>query len=376
MVMLPPKWLFILTDLSGNVLGEIMQGADRTVTLPLNRVPTASIRVPLWHYLAGYILDGNCLLKCYRRDQVTGTNTLVFHGPLITAEESGSSEGQVISATATGPFWGLSKRFIGTTVAGWSYATEASPADLGIIARAVLTTTNGEGYSGISLGSLVASTPGFVGPWYMKNVAEAIAELSVGINSFDYEIAPTEPSFPAGGVPQIGVLNIAPVIGQQRPDAIFEYGTARGNVASYNRSVSRENLMNQGIVSVSGFPDGVPAGYTPVLKMNDDASIAAIGLYQDVIPDAGVYDDALRNKLLAAHLQYRSTPRQIVTFTVSSNATPTPFVDYIVGDWIRARAVVRGSVRFDATFRIWGITFKIDQNGNESLDLQLVQEAS
>ena len=375
----PPRWQFILTDLAGNQIGEITNGAERTVSLPLNRIPTAGFRIPLWHPLAGDVLGLNCLLKVYRRDSVTGTNTLVFHGPLLSAEEAATDNQQTVAVTATGPMWRLTKRFIGTSKAGILFGNPGSVeppvaptlVDLGTVAQQILTTVNGSGSTGIGNGTTVASTNGVYGTLWLKNAGEAIAELSSGLNSFDYEVAPQEPSG-GGGVPQIGVLNCIPIIGTTKPDSIFEYGTARGNVVNYNRKRDYENVMNAGFISVAGWPDGTTQD---VLGRTNDTSIGIVGRYEDVVNDAGVIEDGLRYSLLDAHLAARSYAREIVTFSVAQNARPAPFTDYIVGDRIRARAVVRDSVRFDAMFRIWGITFRIDQNGNEALDLQLVQDA-
>jgi hypothetical protein len=367
----PPRWQFILTDLAGNQIGEISQAAERSVTLPLNRIPTATFRIPLWHPLAGNVLGLNCLLKVYRRDIVTGVNQLVFHGLLLSAEESAADNQQTIAVTATGPMWRLTKRFIGTTKAGILFGPTLS--DLGTIAQQILTAANGVWSTGINNGTNVASTNGVYGTVWLKNVGEAIAELSSGLNSFDYEVAPIEPVGTAhANSPYIGVLNTIPLIGSTKPDAIFEYGTARGNVVTYNRRRDFENLLNAGLISVSGWPDGTTQD---VLVRNADSSITAYGRYEDVVNDAGVTDDGLRYALLDANLAARSGAREIVTFSVAQNSRPAPFTDYIVGDTIRGRAVVRGSLRFDAMFRIWGITFKIDQNGNEALDLQLVQDA-
>lgn len=369
----PPSWQFILTDLQGVTLGEITGAKDRTVTLPHLRVPTASFQVPLWHPRAIDILSGDTLLKCYRKDQL-GVNKLVFHGPILSVEENGDTAAQSIAVTATGPLWRLTKRFLGVSKVGFGDGTATALKDLGLIAHDILDTINGVsgGYTGISKGTLAASTNGAVGPWYLKNAAEAIAELSAGINSFDYEVAPTEATNVAQPWPQIGLLNIAPLIGAQKPDAVFEYGTTRANVAAYQRQISRDAMINDAIISVSGWPDG--AGAADLLHSVDATSKANRGLFEDVVNDAGVIDDTLRQKIADEHIKYRKNPREIVTFTPATNARPAPFSDYIVGDWVRARAVVRGIVRFDAMFRIWGMSFKLDQNGNENLDLQLVQE--
>lgn len=364
-------WQFLLTDLSGEVLGEINQGENRQVTLPLNGVPTANFVIPVWHPQATNVLGLDALLKVYRRDVITGINTLVFHGPLLSAEEVGDDNTQTIQAAATGPFWRLSKRFLGQSKAGLQIGTDTAMVDLGTIAQSLLTATNGVGFTGIGNGTTTASTPGVFGPVWLQNVAEAIATLSAGINSFDYEVAPTEPTNPAGTIPQIGVLNCIPLIGTQKPNAIFEYGTTRANVASYDRQRTLQDIVNRGIMSLQGWPDGTKQD---LLINTNSASITARGIYEDVLNDNGVLDDGLRMELINANLQYRATARERVTFTVAQNARPAPFVDYKVGDWVRARAVTSGSIRFDAMFRIWGITFKIDQNGNEALDLQLVQD--
>lgn len=370
----PPRWNFLLTDLQGTVLGELNNAKDRSVTLPLNRIPTASFSLPLWHDRADDILNGDTMVKAYRIDQF-GTSKLVFFGPTLSVEESGDSLQQSIGVSATGPFWRLTKRLIGQSKFGFSLGMDVDAGglkDLGTMAHLILETANGNEHTGIKTGYWEPSTNGGVGPWHLKNVAEAIAELSAGINSFDYEVEPLEPqSF--GAWPIIGQMHVFNLLGQNRPDAIFEYGTSRANVSSYNRQLGRDSLLTRAIVSVQGWPDGAPVG-TDLIVRQDDAARAARGLFEEVVNDAGVIDATLRTQLADENLKYRSHPRQILTFSPTINTRPYPFTDYNVGDFVRCRAVVRGSVRFDAMFRIWGVTFKLDQNGNESLDLQLVQD--
>ncbi len=367
----PPLWSFILTDLQGVVLGEILNASERTVAFTHKGMPTAGFKIPLWHPLATPILTQETLLKVYRRDTVS--NKLVFVGPVQSVDESGEDLRQSISVSASGPLIRLTKRFIGTSKAGVSFGSTSSLRDLGLIAHDILDIVNATEFSGISKGTLATSVSGAVGPWYLKNAAEGIAELSVGLNSFDFVVDPTEPTAVAAPWPRIGNLRIAPIIGVNRPDAILEYGTPRANVTSYQRQITRDQMANQTIMSVSGWPDGAPAGKDLIIRTNTTSQTAR-GLFQDVVSDAGVEDDTLRTLISDEHLLWRSQPKQIITFTPAINASPTPFRDYELSDWIRARAVVRGSVRFDAMFRIWGMNFSIDTNGNESLELQLVQE--
>lgn len=367
----PPQWSFVLTDLQGVVIGEILNASERTLTLAHKGIPAAGFKLPLWHPLAGSLLttSSDTLLKCYRRDSVS--NKLVFCGPVSSVEENGDALSQYISVSAIGPFSKLTKRFIGQTKSGISFGSTGTPRDLGLIAHDILDIVNADEYTGIAKGTRTASVSGAVGPYFLKNCAEAIAELSLGLNSFDFVVDPVEPTNIAGAWPQIGTMRIAPIIGVNRDDAIFEYGTPRANVASYSRQITRDQLINRAIISVSGWPDGTTKN---LIFRQDTPSRTARGLYEDVVSDAGVEDDGLRTQIADEHILWRKQPKQVVNFTPSINASPVAFRDFALSDWVRARAVVRGSVRFDSMFRVWGMSFSIDVNGNESLELQLVQE--
>jgi hypothetical protein len=288
---------------------------------------------------------------------------------VITGEEATEGDEGSIVATCAGPFANLTKRVIGRSKSGISWGVGGA-IDLGLIAHNILDTVNGDNFTGISKGTRTASLSGSYGPVWLKVAAEAIAELSAGLNSFEFNVRPTEPTNVAGvgGWPQIGVMDILPLIGTTKQDAIFEYGTDRANVASYNRTVSREGLLTKGWISVSGWPDGTVQN----LLSSTASNIATRGYFEEVVSDNGVTDDSLRQSIVDFNILIRKNPRQIITFKPAINAIPSPLTDYNVGDTVRARAVVRGSVRFDGLFRIWGITWDVDENGNESVELELV----
>lgn len=383
-------WQFILTDLQGNSYGEVTQAASRKVQLPHLRVPSASFTIPIWHSLGPTLMDSDCLLRCYRIDPVTTQRDLAFHGQVVTAEENAEGGAQTISVTAAGPFWRMAKRIIpGSKLSsGVQYGAEGSLLDLGTVARTVLSECNGVHYTGIDLGTHEASISGWVGPWWLKNAAEGIAELAGGLNSFEHRVRPTEVTAHGNpqGWPTIGLFDVAPILGDTRPDAIFEYGTQRANVASYTRSTTRDSLLTRAILSVQGWPDSVDRDPPPEgspegtlgpekyhLVQRENASAMALrGLYEEVVSDAGVLDDDLRASIGDFHVEVRKQPRQQITFKPAQNARPAPFVDYNVGDFVRARAIVAGLTRFDAQFRIWGVSFDVDQNGNENVELDLV----
>lgn len=364
-------WQFILTDLHGNVHGELHDTYARKVTLPHMRLPSATVSLPIGNSFITTLSTEDTLLKAYRTEADT-TKTLAFLGPVVSSEEVASESQRSVEVVAAGPFWRVNKRVIGRTNAGFSQGIPTA-VDLGLAAHNILDTINGEGFTGIGKGSRSAVTTGSFGPWHLKNAAEAISELTAGLNSFEFVVDPVEPQSEPGGVggwPRIGNMRIAPTIGVERPDAVFEYGTDRPNVEEYKRSISREGMITRAIVSVSGWPDSTKK--LPIVR-EDATALAAHGLLEDVVPDADVSNDALRTSIADFHLLYRKNPRELITFTPAIGMPPTPLVDYVPGDTVRARAIVEGSTRFDALFRIWGISFEIDQNGNEKIDLELIR---
>lgn len=371
-------WSFIVTDLQGVQIGEVGNASARKLDLPLMNTPSASFTIPLYHNLANTILTNECLVKVYRKDPNTGANTLAFNGPVVSIEESGDAIQQTIVVNAAGPFWRLGKRLIpGSTsrTVGLVFT-----GDLGSIAQTIVTSCNAIGFTGIWPGSLTASINGTAdyGTGSFKVAATAIAELAQGVSSFEYDIQPTEPVNRAAAFPQIGLLNCAPTIGSTKPDVIFEYGTSKANIATYSHQVTRDGLLTRAYISVSGWPDSMnldPTTHNPVhdlIQRDATTEIGTRGLFEEVVDDGGVTDDTLRTQIADYHLSIRKQPREIVTFVPVLNARPSPFTDYNIGDLIRARAVVSGNVRFDANFRVYGINFDIDDQGNETVTLTLV----
>lgn len=365
------KWGFLLTDLAGVPHGEILQASERQVVLPLNRMPMASFTIPLWHTRATTIIDTDCLLQCWRRG-ADGVNRLAFHGPIISVEEVGQSLKQSIKVNAAGPFWRLTKRIIGVdpdgkaSKAGWSLGV-TTPADLAYIAEQILVDVNSRGYTGIGMGTREDVTDGSVGPWHAKNAGEAIAELTTGLNSFDFEITPLIPTSAAQGL-QIGTLNIWAYKGVERPDSVFEYGTGKANVVEYKRQLTRDGMLTRAHILAPGWPDGTQQN--AIVK--DADTLAARGVFEDVISDLGITFDNFRNALLDEHLRVRKNPRSLIEFTPAMNARPEWGTDWLVGDSVRARAYVRGSRRFDAMVRIWGATFDVDEAGNEKATMEMM----
>lgn len=366
-----PSATFILSDMAGVTLGEIKGPTEAAISLPHLRLGTTTIKVPMWHPRAEDAMAQDTLLWVKRTDHL-GVLRPVLSGVTIAVEENGGTDGQTCAITAVSPFWRLNKRLLGKTKAGFAVGTPEAPVDIGEIMQTTLDTANGEGFTGIVRGTTAATNAAFLQQVWLKPVAQQIAELSASIAGPEFEIAPIAQGQFQGGVPILAQMNAAALIGGiTREDAIFEYGTSRGNCTGYNRARTLDGVMTKGWISVSGWPDGT----TDELRtLSDAAAIAARGLYEDIVPDGGIIDPGLRDSLVSAHLDVRYTWRQTITFTPEINARPGFQSDYNVGDFIRARAVVRGRVRFDAWFRVWGVTLTYDANGNEQVELELLPQ--
>jgi hypothetical protein len=365
-----PKWKFVLTDLQGNSIGEVQNASNRQVVLPLNRVPTASFQIPIQNALSTYFLDptfdGN--LKAYRN------NVLQFHGPVVSSAEAfDSSSGQIVAVNAAGALWRLGYRLLGTTSAGWSLGNAGTTYDLGYIAQQMLVTANGSAWTGITGGTNRTTSNGAAGVFYFQDVLTCIAQLAIGFNSFDFEVAPTEPTNVSQPFPQIGVFNtggsgvITGIIGQQRPNAIYEYGTTSANVTTYSRQIDRSNFCTKAYIQ-----NPAASNYSGILTSVDAAAETLRGRYEALVDDGGVSWDVLRQALADYAVAIRKNARQVVQFTPRQNDSPSPLDDYIVGDQVRCRISIEGINILDAFLRVWGITFDIDNEGNEQPTLELV----
>lgn len=366
-------WRFILSDLTGVEVAEVFQASSRACSRPLNGLPTASFTIALENPIADTIIGstplqyGNLLLKVYRG------STRMLVGPIVALEENVSGERGTLSVTAAGSLWRLYRRLIGKTTAGYGDGTPLVMKDLGTIAKNMIDVANAEGDTGIRPGTITASTSSFVGPWYFKKIGEAIIEIGPGtLGGFDFTIDPEEPVVDAGGL-KIGTFRAGPFLGTTR-NLVFEYGTGLRNVASYRRPITAEGLANKVYHLAPGFPDSVDAGLTAVISATDSASIAARLIHEDVV-NADLSPDDLRQKLVNEHVAIRKRPRELVVFNPTRNLPYNYGTDYVEGDVVTARAVYNSKVRFDAAFRLYGCDFAIDDQGNEQVELTLVNES-
>lgn len=393
-------WTYIICNRDGTTQREVLNVKDRQITFPLNRLPTASGRIRIDNPLAFSVMDSDKLLKVYR-----GT-TLKFCGPIISGEESADNNEQIIQFNAVGGFYYVQNRLLGKQSSAWSYGTatavagdpNSGPKKRSSIAMKVLNsvnsagaaTTDGGGFTGVLGGTEngVGSAPANAsyGPVTFSPAGDAIVELSQAYDGFDWEVTPTEPSvvaspvqnplYTGGPVPtQLGTFNTwYPRKGVTRNNVVLEYGANRPQVSGYKRTSSKESLLTYGYILPPGWPTSSTPGDNPLTATAAPGVLDARGRIESVIPTEQTAAN-LRQQLVNEHVAVRQSARQVVTFTLAQNALPSAFASYDTGDFVRARAVMNGIVRFDYMFRIWGITVNLDEAGNEQIELELAEPA-
>lgn len=361
-------WTFVLTDSSYNHLGEILNAGDRRVAKPISNLDTASFAVRLDNPLAGPLMDAEGYIKAYRN------NGLEFFGPIISAEESVSKDNATVAVNAVSSGWILSKRLAGKSSTGTAFGAT----DRAQIGKTLIDTTNAENETGIAtdLDPIYAASSVTYAAGPFKFISDCVKELATAADGFDWRVLPID-NFSNGTVAsqKIGSFTAAPVLGQNRPDAAYEYGTGRSNIAAYTRNVDRSTQANKVYHFTSAGPDA--PGY-PTVSAIDGASISNYKLLED-LANADLLDLTLRQQFVSEHVAVRRFPKQVINFQPhidpgSKGRLPAYKTEFDVGDFVIARAMYGGVWHFNGVFRVWGIEFALDPAGMETQTLTLVQE--
>jgi hypothetical protein len=358
-------WTFVYTDRMGVPQGEILNASDRKVTKPLNSLDTASFKVRLDNPWADALSTCQGSVKGYRGD------SLEFYGDIVSAEENiDDTNGTLAVNLSCG--WNLTKRLVGKSKTGLLFGTLTR----GQIVSILVNTVNLDDPTGVETtteqedrtdGGLMTSY--VAGPY--KPFHDVLRELSVGTEGFDWRVVPVDGEFFTKAH-----FETRTVMGQQRPDSVFEFGVGRNNVQSYKRTVNREGQANTVYHNASAGPDA--PGYPTVFGSNFDAS-EVWGLLEDVA-QGDLQNEAARQALVDAHAEMRGFPRQIIEFVPhlddGTGRVPQYGTDFFLGDQIRGRFAYNGMVRMDAYLRLYGVSFEIDAEGTERVTFTLSDQGA
>lgn len=358
------KWSFRLTDKNRVPIGEILNASERKAKLGIRQIDTASFKIATSNDLVLPLFAEDTYLQVWQGSKIR------FFGPVLSAEmasdESGSGA-DTIAVSAVSPSWRLTKRLSNKSPGPLAYPGTPDKAD---IARNEIAKTNSEtGETGIET---VATTCGNLGAYTIPTYAKVmgiIRELSNGFDGFDWQFTPLA----SGGVKLVR-FEAAAVIGVQRQDIAFEYGTGLHNMRSCSFKRDLSGLLN----NAYHITDNGPADPAGVVNVSNAASKTEHGIYEDVIESAGLYDITLRTNWTRENVEVRGVPRLIFTMTsdlVEGNGrTPEAFIDYTPGDFVIAR-LVKNNVRFVNGFvRCYNIEVSVDNNGTPTFTPTLVEE--
>lgn len=360
-------WSFVLTDNAFAPVGEIINAENRQVITPVNKLDTLQLSVRMDNPLAAQLATCEGYIKAYR------DSLLHYFGPIVSAEETGDANGASVAVNSVSAGWFLTKRYVDTAELGpssefiWPFATDRAQimAELinGVNANDSLA-VNG------NFGNVSAATAITYNPLGSKKVYEVLTELAVGLDGFDWRILPIE-GIAGNSESRIGLFTASPVIGVERPDAVFEWGGGRSNIVGYKRTVSRDTQANLIFVTDDSGSQVVASAF------DYDSSLNWRTLEDLLQPESA--DPFLQQPLADEHLRVRKEPRVTIEFEphvdpLRSGRLPYYGTDYEVGDRIRARATYGGTTRFDVFLRVWAATFTIDSNGVEKVILTLSEE--
>jgi hypothetical protein len=347
-------WQLVARDRTGSAQGELLGASQRRVRHAFNgKASTITGRLRLDNPLADLILSGSALLTAY--DGTLHRLTAI----LDSAEEVTDAQGGGVSFVFSDPWVVLSDRLIGKTSAGYTDGTALAPVDKTTLVEHILAAANAD-YTGIDIGERIPTgSTGFAAFAPFKPAADAISEIVNNLDGPDVRLVTQEPQAVAGGV-RLARLDIVAALGHARPEVVFEYGTGKRNVAAYQRAVTGR-VTNR----IYGLPqDGAAAVFA-----SDGPSIATYGVREQAI--SADLPTALLQRLADEHVRVRKAPRQIITFQPTRQDPSAPGRvpqfdrDFSLGDAVTFRAVnpTTGSVRVNASLRVYAVEWAIDEQG-------------
>lgn len=235
--------------------------------------------------------------------------------------------------------------------------------------------------TGIVAGSAAAFTGDTFagGPWYYKPFLEFVQEAALTIGGFDFWQAPLDPVSNNGnsGTLTVGAASGAwgtarSYKGQNRANAIFEYGTGKSNVVDYRFTLSGDGL----ITTAYALPPGYPSGGSGTVSNADSTGTTRQRLREEVV-SSDLPSINTRQALVDEHVRVRQRYKRVLTFTPQvedGDRTPRFGADYEIGDTVTARIKDQGTLLINTTVRVYGADVELDNNGLVRTTLSLVQE--
>jgi hypothetical protein len=375
-----PTWSWQLTDSSFVPVGELTNVKEPKLSIPLSKTNTASFTIRLDNPLVNYLNDTSAYMKIYRKIG-TGIANLLFFGPVQTVQEVSTGDQATLQVNASGISWVFSKRLTGKASNGegikFPSGTNRAKRFVELLEAC---NTESETHIDFTTGPIeCTSTNGYESTPY-RYLSEVLNDLSQTAEGFDWRIVPID-NYMEGKVTgtKIGKFYTKDVIGENRPDAAFEWGTGRHNVQSYTRTIDKTTSINKDFHLLSSGVAELPLeGTIPSVKgITLAESEAKYGRLEELL-SASILSKELRERLLNANLEVRKQPRQTIAFQPEiddgSGRVPTYKEDFDIGDTLPIRIKYNEETRFEGTVRVYGVEFAFDENKKETQSLTFALE--
>jgi hypothetical protein len=401
------QWKFVLARSSDlRPLGELMQARNRSLTLELNASGSASFNIPMDDELGWQIQPREYAVLCYRHgstvaklawsgyvntieEDITGNRmtvnctgwldrfaTRTTHRNLIIAIRDDADligflifdatlPGIDVSTPSTGPWPTFSSGVTSATHfdgAVMNWPANSSPNNPAWVEWGGVVPNEGPGGATAYVALTGAARRSANWQKHQVNVLQAIIDLTNTENGCDIYIDPLSRKFYVYRKRQVIRNGTVPGV----PAVVFGHGWGPQNIAQMGRTIDGSTVVNWALVN------GGP-GTTPAVAA-DAASQSAYGVIEEVVSLTDQVGEAANITLATyanADILFRSTPRQIYSFTpfnwTRDSSIPEPLVDYNVGDLVKLGVVAKPRVNIRSDVRVYGMSFSIDDEGNEKI---------
>lgn len=355
-------WKLVLCNNGLEPIGDILNFREMKLFRGLSKVSTLSFSVRLDNPLAQNLAECRDHVQAYRNKQ------LMLWGNELTVQEVGNGDDATLKVNIVGPEWKFTKLLIAQNV---EYTKFAPGTNLGeAIAKEVKEVKPVNGlyvYAPLAKCKLEKTITQEFKVRY-KYLSEFIEECYDAYGGFDWVV---EPRLQSETEEQgIAELIIKDVIGEARPNAAFQWGGGRRNVANYTHTIDRTTLINRAI----NFPPSGPTSTNRIIVEDTESGIIRYGLNEELI-QSDILSKTLREGLVKENIEVRKVPRKTVTFEPipddGSGRVPVFGADFNLGDTVPVLISYNGSIRLNAEVRVWGVEFLVDENLKEVQKLTL-----
>lgn len=359
-------YTFRLTKADKTPIGEIRDATGRQLIVGLSRPSSATFHIRDDNPLMLNLFAEDTLLEVLRTSDA-GIKR-VFWGHVLSSQFATEGDNQAgVTVSAADPSWRLSKRL---TTASYTNTDKAE------IARQIINSLNGGTYK-TGIKATVATKCGTSANYNSgeyREVLQVIDELSHTTSGFDWRILPEGAEWEGT---HIGEWWAEAIIGEGRPNCVFEYGIGRKNMAEMTFHRDLTTMLNYGVMpeAETGF-----FGEAKAFVKEDVPSEEEHGRWAGTVDVHGLENKILKEAWLADNILFRKQPQRIVTMTpdreetVHTGRVPVFEEDYDIGDVVIARAVTHNVQLFAGSVRVHAATINIDEMGNSVVIPTLVEE--